>query len=172
MLVSIYGSKDLFVKEYQSIMSERLILNGWDRHLHSEFLYLETMKRRFNEGELNNCEVMLRDIRESGKLASYAAAQLRFPASPRIISFVYWPEIHEKENMLTIFPCFREALDAYEKTYSVHKAARTITWFTDYGSLVEMEIEFEGYIVEFKAPLIQTQIFLLFTEKGSMLYLC
>jgi len=57
MLVSIYGSKDLFVKEYQNLLAERLLSNGWERHIHSEFTYLETMKRRFTEGELNQCEV-------------------------------------------------------------------------------------------------------------------
>jgi hypothetical protein len=57
MLVSIYGSKDLFVKEYQNLLAERLLSNGWERHIHSEFNYLETMKKRFTEGELNHCEV-------------------------------------------------------------------------------------------------------------------
>ena len=36
-------------------------------------MYLETMKKRFTEGELNHCEVMLRDIKESAKLAQLAA---------------------------------------------------------------------------------------------------
>lgn len=57
MLVSIYGSKELFVNEYQQLLAERLVANGWDRHLQSEFAYLETMKRRFSEGELSHCEV-------------------------------------------------------------------------------------------------------------------
>ena len=57
MLVSIYGSKDLFVKEYQQLLSERLVINGWSRHLHSEFLYLDTMKKRLfiSMNELFNC---------------------------------------------------------------------------------------------------------------------
>lgn len=39
-------------------------------------MYLETMKRRFTEGELNNCEVMIRDIRDSALLAKAASMRL------------------------------------------------------------------------------------------------
>lgn len=31
------------------------------------------MKKRFTEGELNQCEVMMRDIKESARLAQLAA---------------------------------------------------------------------------------------------------
>lgn len=42
------------------------------------------MKKRFTEGELNHCEVMLRDIKESAKLAQVAAkAMVRSPRPPR-----------------------------------------------------------------------------------------
>lgn len=39
-------------------------------------MYLETMKKRFTEGELNNCEVMIRDIRDSASLAKEAAMKM------------------------------------------------------------------------------------------------
>ena len=34
------------------------------------------MKKRFTDGELNQCEVMLRDMRESERLARVASASL------------------------------------------------------------------------------------------------
>lgn len=33
MLVSVYGSKDLFIKEYNALLAERLIANGWSSHV-------------------------------------------------------------------------------------------------------------------------------------------
>lgn len=36
------------------------------------------MKKRFDEGELNYCEVMLRDMRESRRLARLASKQMVF----------------------------------------------------------------------------------------------
>ena len=170
MLVSIYGSKDLFVKEYQNLFAERLLCNGWDRHIQSEYTYLETMKRRLTEGELNHCEVMLKDIRDSWKLANFAASSLPFPMSPRIISHVYWPEMpaasgSQAINSLQMHPIFKEALVAYEKVYSQHKAGRNITWQNDFGSVVELELEVDGTVVELEAPLAQAQIIFLFTEK-------
>ena len=50
------------MKEYQNLLAERLMSNGWDRHIQSEFNYLETMKRRLTEGELNHCEVYSLDF--------------------------------------------------------------------------------------------------------------
>lgn len=113
---------------------------------------------------------MIRDIRESWKLARFAAPYLPFPVSPRIISFVYWPEI-TSNNLDNNFPFrpytfFKEALDAYEKVYSQHKAARNITWHSDFGSQVELELEIDGKVLEIEAPLPQAQILFLFLEKG------
>jgi anaphase-promoting complex subunit 2 len=158
------------VKEYQQLLSERLITNGWIRHLQSEFAYLDTMKKRFNEGELNHCDVMLKDVKESGKLANYAAPDLPFPFSPRVISSVYWPEIVPRENNLSLNSVFRNAIDAYEKVYSKHKPAQSVHWLTDYGGLVEMSLEIEGFTIEINAQILQAQILMLFMEKGRLFF--
>uniref|UniRef100_A0A183CBJ9 CULLIN_2 domain-containing protein n=1 Tax=Globodera pallida TaxID=36090 RepID=A0A183CBJ9_GLOPA len=166
MLVSIYGSKDLFVNEYQHLLAERLVTNGWSRHLQSEFNYLETMKRRFTDGELSHCEVMLRDIRESCKLASYANGSMPFSVCPRIVSFNYWPEVTTSPlNALPMLPVFKEALVCYTDTFAQHKPARSINWYTDHGTQVELELELDGRTVQVDAPLPQAQIIIFFTEK-------
>jgi hypothetical protein len=115
---------------------------------------------------------MLKDIRDSWKLANFAASSLPFPMSPRIISHVYWPEMpaasgSQTINSLQMHPIFKEALVAYEKVYSQHKAGRNITWQNEFGSVVELELEVDGTVVELEAPLAQAQIIFLFTEKGE-----
>jgi hypothetical protein len=115
---------------------------------------------------------MLKDIRDSWKLANFAAASLPFPMSPRIISFVYWPEIPAtaSNNSFKIFPLFQNAFSAYEKVYNQHRAARNISWHLDFGTLVELELEVHGKVIEIEAPLAQAEIIILFTEKGTFFY--
>lgn len=72
MLVSIYDCRDLFVKEYQNLLANNLIEHGWGKQMDAESRYLDHMKKRFTEGELNQCEVMLKDIRDSAKLYNAA----------------------------------------------------------------------------------------------------
>lgn len=86
MLVSIYGSRDLFVKEYQHLLASSLISNGWGEHKEGEQLYLETMKKRFTEGELNQCEVMLRDVGDSERLFKFAVAEGMASGTPWFVT--------------------------------------------------------------------------------------
>lgn len=67
MLVNIYGSKSLFVKEYRKLLSDRLLLNlHFDTE--EEIRNLEFLKIRFGENELHNCEVMLKDVADSKRI--------------------------------------------------------------------------------------------------------
>jgi anaphase-promoting complex subunit 2 len=70
MLVNIYGSKSLFVKEYRKLLSDRLLLN---QHFDTEeeIRNLEFLKIRFGESELHNCEVMLKDVADSKRINSH-----------------------------------------------------------------------------------------------------
>jgi hypothetical protein len=115
---------------------------------------------------------MIRDIRDSWKLARFSVSSLPFPLSPRIISFVYWPEIqsNDLDNNFNFRPhsFFKDALDAYEKVYIQHKAARSINWHYDFGSQVELELEIDGKVLNIEVPLPQAQILFLFTEKGFL----
>lgn len=56
MLVSIYGSTDLFVNEYRAILAEKLSTNVTFVS-DSEVANLELLKIRFGEESLHNCEV-------------------------------------------------------------------------------------------------------------------
>ena len=58
LLVAIYGSTELFVNEYQILLARKLVDKfGFDteREMHT----LELLKRRFGDGLLRPCEVML-----------------------------------------------------------------------------------------------------------------
>ena len=59
MLVNIYGSKELFVNEYRTLLSNR-ILSQFTYDPEREIRNLELLKLRFGEAPLHQCEVMLK----------------------------------------------------------------------------------------------------------------
>ncbi|XP_071820254.1 anaphase-promoting complex subunit 2-like [Apostichopus japonicus] len=64
MLVNIYGSRELFVNEYRSLLADR-ILTHFNFDTDREVRNLELLKLRFGESQLHHCEVMLKDVADS-----------------------------------------------------------------------------------------------------------
>lgn len=65
-VISLFESKDFFVKELQSALAERLLRNKDDYD--QETSVLEHLKIRFGDAALQACEVMLRDVLDSRRL--------------------------------------------------------------------------------------------------------
>jgi hypothetical protein len=72
MLVSIYGSTDLFIAEYRNLLAEKMIasltsatsLSGISL-TDKELINIELLKKRFGEDSLHSCEIMLKDVEDS-----------------------------------------------------------------------------------------------------------
>jgi len=87
MLVEVYGSRELFVREYSQLLAERLLkLTSYEVCLcfsiqksrtkgrvevENELRYLELLKVRFGESEMHQCEVMLKDVRDSQRIDNF-----------------------------------------------------------------------------------------------------
>lgn len=56
MLVNVYGSKELFVNEYRTLLADRL-LTQYVCDTEKEIRYLELLKLRFGDSQLHYCEV-------------------------------------------------------------------------------------------------------------------
>ncbi|KAF2985009.1 hypothetical protein EK904_007169 [Melospiza melodia maxima] len=59
LLVSIYGSKDLFINEYRTLLADRL-LHQFNYSAEREIRNVELLKLRFGEAQMHYCEVMLK----------------------------------------------------------------------------------------------------------------
>lgn len=70
MVVDIYGSKEIFVNEYRSLLADRL-LSQLDFNPGREIRNLELLKLRFDETMLHTCQVMLKDITDSKRINSH-----------------------------------------------------------------------------------------------------
>lgn len=78
MVVDIYGSKEVFVNEYRSLLADRL-LSQLDFNPGREIRNLELLKLRFDETMLHTCQVMLKDITDSKRINSHIQTTIETP---------------------------------------------------------------------------------------------
>lgn len=165
MLVSIYGSKELFVKEYRQLLAERLIEEEF-ADIDAEKGYLELMKRRFTDGELQNCEVMLKDIKDSRHTDSKLVEKdnVKFTTQVRVISKHFWPKIdYTNFEMPEIF---KDAIDKYKNSFEEFRASRTLTYYNTSGMVV-MNVELNGVNIDMSVTIVQACVLLVFAEKEN-----
>lgn len=105
LLVSIYGSKDLFINEYRSLLADRL-LHQFHYIAEREIRNVELLKLRFGEAQMHFCEVMLKDMADSRRIDSNIRdeeAKLSeeekptFVLSAMILSSEFWPSLKEEK---------------------------------------------------------------------------
>lgn len=85
MVVDIYGSKEIFVNEYRSLLADRL-LSQLDFNPGREIRNLELLKLRFEETMLHTCQVMLKDITDSKRINSHIHTTIETPENGNILN--------------------------------------------------------------------------------------
>jgi len=138
MLVNIYGSKELFVNAYRTLLADR-ILTASTFDLDKERRHLELLKRRFGESQMHYCEVILKDVEDSGRINKHIqesakhrpkedvpASKKEIPLSAYIISGQFWPPLREEKIKL---PSDMEtAMEEFTTRYEALKGNRTLHW--------------------------------------------
>ncbi|KAK4211744.1 anaphase-promoting complex subunit 2 [Rhypophila decipiens] len=166
-LISALGSEDVFIKEFTSIIAERLL--GDPVRFDQELRVLDLLKRRFGEAALQNCDVMIKDVQDSRRLdtairRTWQQKKLEHdllvtPAGPasrqnggdygdgsdgtqyhaRILSRLFWPSL-EREHFVLPQPIVEEQR-RYELGYENLKSRRKLTWLNQLGQTrVELEL--------------------------------
>ncbi|KAI9823591.1 MAG: hypothetical protein M1832_002372 [Thelocarpon impressellum] len=158
-LISLFDSKDVFVKEFQNIMGERLLKR--DLELEKEERVLELLKLRFGDGALQSCEVMLRDVSQSrgidrnvrvdqalhlthsSSLDSKGRPNWTAPDAPevhaKILSRLFWPEL--RDDSFAVPPEIAALQSRYEVGYEKLKQSRKLTWLNALGQArVELDL--------------------------------
>ena len=157
-LISLFESKDVFVKELQSTLADRLLRSKAD--FDQEISVLEHLKIRFGDSALQQCEVMLRDVLDSKKVDSVirqdqglqprvelaatvsaaAAATLEQALHAKILSRLFWPSLADQ---IFVIPSEIAAQQArYETGFEALKQSRKLTWLNSLGQ-VEVELELQ-----------------------------
>lgn len=173
LLVSIYGSKDIFIDEYKAVLADRL-LQQLNYNTAREIRNVELLKLRFGESHMHYCEVMLKDMADSRRINSNileeesrlsAEEQPPFPLSAIILSSEFWPTL--KEEKLQLPPVVNQAMEAYTHRYEKLKAMRTLSWKPHLGS-VTLDVELEDRVLtSFTVSPIHAAIILHFQDQSS-----
>ena len=180
MLVSIYGSTDLFVAEYRSILAEKLFANV-SYYSDAEVATLELLKIRFGEESLHNCEVMLRDLEDSKRVNNATASHLE-KNKPQddeetntkhevrvdclLVSDYYWPPLqtdHFKHHEMA-----QKYIDEYENAYAELKKPRKLENAPQLG-IVDLDLDFDdGTTRTFSVTPVQATLIMHLSDSGKM----
>ncbi|CAN6599111.1 hypothetical protein TRVA0_001S06788 [Trichomonascus vanleenenianus] len=151
LLVTLFENKDVFVKEFDILFADRLLQ---ETHEVDDIMYLvELLKLRFGERELQNLDVMIRDIVQSRRTdaavhSSVAKRKLFKFIHAKILSRLYWPTVTERT--LKLPHLIMEQLDVYGTAYSKkNNNDRKLKWIANAGS-VSLDIEMEDRTLTFK----------------------
>lgn len=144
MLINVYGSKELFVNEYRTLLADRLLAQSVI-HTEREIRYLELLKLRFGESQLHFCEVMLKDISDSKRINNFIQQDKKFvdvskqfTCNAMILSAQFWPPF--KDESLELPEVVKENLEAYTRSFEGLKGNRSLSWKPHLGN-VNIEIE-------------------------------
>lgn len=156
MLVSIYGSKELFVNEYRIMLADKLLANldfNTDKEVHT----LELLKLRFGELSMRNCEIMIKDTDDSKRIISNINTTLGLkrraaavqPVAPEreknptvvdaaIVSHIFWPALQNEQ--FKHHPRLQAGLDEFAAEYARLKNPRRLVWMNQLGT-VQLELD-------------------------------
>ncbi|XP_053329016.1 anaphase-promoting complex subunit 2 [Spea bombifrons] len=172
LLVSIYGSKELFINEYRTLLADRL-LHQFSYSSEREIRNVELLKLRFGEAQMHYCEVMLKDMADSRRInANIRDEEEKLPEEEKppfnlvavILSSEFWPAL--KEEKLELPGEIKDAMDAYTKKYEKLKAMRTLNWKHHLG-LVNLDVELADRTLSFSVSPVHAAIILNFQNKST-----
>ena len=141
ILVSIYGSKELFVDEYRLMLADKLLANlecNTDKEVHT----LELLKLRFGEQSMRQCEIMIKDTDDSKRILnnihSRSTTRDEWKVDATIVSHIFWPSL-QKES-LKHYVKIQDKLDAFSDEYYRLKNPRKLVWMNQLGT-VQLELD-------------------------------
>lgn len=171
-LVSLFESKETFVKELQNTLAERLLKKRAD--FEQEMSVLELLKVRFGDSALQACEVMLRDVLDSKRIDAVVRSDQglarrepspRFPVTPdqrgkaagpseempqlhaKIVSRFFWPNL--QEQAFKVPDEISELQQRYAAGFEALKQSRKLTWLNGLGQVtVELDLEDRVFVDE------------------------
>ena len=147
-LVNIFGSPEKFMEQYRRMLSERKI-NDNNFVFENEIKNLELLKLKFGENLLNDCDVIIKDIKDSKKLNQNNLKDDLINCL--IINKNYWPFLNNSIfEINNINPSFKKEnvpeskydlflndvknhINQYKKNFTKKNFSRELTLYTNVG---------------------------------------
>ncbi|KAG8958521.1 hypothetical protein FRC03_009040 [Tulasnella sp. 419] len=165
-LVSIYDSRDLFVKELQVLLAKRLLEARNEDH-EAEVRNLEILKLRFGDAPLQVCDVMMKDITDSRRSNQQIQTAVnadgdQLPVQTTIISRLFWPPI--PSSSLVMPGQLRKLQESYARRFNTHKPDRKVRFMSNVGT-VSLNIELSDRTLDLDVTPLQAAVIELFSAK-------
>jgi len=169
-LISALGSQEIFIKEFQAIIAERLLSS--QTSYQQELKVLGLLKRRFGEPALQNCDVMMKDIQDSRRLDAILAQRLEptldadghsLGFHSKILSRLFWPSM-PKESFSVPKPV-AALREQYAAGFERVKNARKLNWL-DHLGLATVHLELEDRTIDMECKTYEAAVIFAF-DQGS-----
>lgn len=160
-LVNIYGTSNLLVSEYRTLLSDRLLRSA-NLDLDKENRVLKLLTERFGDEVMHECTIMLKDMMTSTEMLSLTPPDKIFETA--IISKEFWPKLGEPEEFRAP-KRFEGHMKAFETTFERMKHPRKLRWQHGHG-VADLNLTFEdGRSVQVTVTTLQAAILMRFGEK-------
>ncbi|GAA5974574.1 hypothetical protein JCM5350_001199 [Sporobolomyces pararoseus] len=152
LLVSIYDSKEVFIKELQVLLAQRL-LEIKDYKFEKEIENVQVLKSRFGEQSLQGLEVMLKDLKDSQKIDQLVHHQSQqseqttgdrggsLPLHSTIVSRLFWPSFQNSStsssntSKLKLPGQLGKIQSKYDELFTTLKPDKKLKWLPQLGNL-------------------------------------
>ncbi|POR39447.1 Anaphase-promoting complex subunit 2 [Tolypocladium paradoxum] len=170
-LIDALGSQDIFIKEFQLIVAERLLSN--QPGFQQEIKVLGLLKKRFGENALQNCDVMIKDIYDSRRVDATLRKSLRVDGTPdsgvpayhsKILSRLFWPSL--PKDPFKVPPPVASIQSQYEAGFEQLKTSRKLGWLDHLGSAT-VQLELEDRAIELECKTYEAAVIYAFQDDGS-----
>ncbi|GAA5855220.1 hypothetical protein JCM5353_005046 [Sporobolomyces roseus] len=164
LLVSIYDSKEVFVKELQVLLAQRLLVIR-DYSFDKEIENVTILKGRFGEQSLQGCEVMLKDLQDSQRIdQAVHSATPSIPLHATVVSRLFWPSFQPAP--LKLPGQLGRVQSDYDRTFSSLKADKKLRWLPQLGN-VNLTIQLKDRSLTVDATPVQAAIIEMFTKQDT-----
>lgn len=113
------------------------LLQNLDYNTDQDVQTLELLKLRFGEDNLQQCEIMVRDIEDSKRINANVRSSLeetvKIVVDATVVSSQFWPPFQGDE--FALHPTASHAIDEFKKAYHVSRTPRTLAWNPALGSV-------------------------------------
>lgn len=176
-LINALGSQDIFIKEFQSIIAERLL--SAQAEFPQEIKVLNLLKKRFGEHALQSCDVMMKDIQDSRMVDAVITGNITASiglGSPdrgagqvpsyhsRILSRFFWPTL-DREHFLLPRP-IAEMQQRYGMEYEQLKSSRKLTWLNNLGTAT-VQLDLDDRSVQTDCKTYEAAVIYAFQQDGE-----
>jgi len=178
VLVNLYGSQEAFLIEFQNMIAEKL-LGPKEYDFDEEVKSIEYLKARFGEPNLQSCNILIKDVKESKRINNnihsnsdkVCKKELKTPfMSFERLNFLfvskgYWPINYEAENF-KVPPIMAALFKEYEQYFSKIKSLRKMVCHNNLGC-VNLSLTFDNGEFDFKCLPIHATLISYFDEEST-----